>query len=58
MKTKYNFVLIFRDGVVPELPESKRRICIQESEQGYKNAIGSWNEEDIKDLEYYDANSE
>ena len=51
--SKYNFVLIFKDGIVPELPYSERNIIIHESAQGWKCAKGSWNEEDIKEFEYY-----
>ena len=52
---KYNYVLIFKDGIVPELPSSERTIIIHESAQGWKCAKGSWNEDEIKDFEYYPA---
>ena len=54
---RYNFVLIFKGGEVPELPESKRKILIHESEQGWKCAHGSWNKADIEKYEYYDSMS-
>ena len=49
----YNYVLIFKDGIVPELPYSERNVIIHESAQGWRCAIGSWEEEDIKGFEYY-----
>ena len=50
---KYNYILVFKDNKVPELPSSTRNILIHESEQGWKCAKGCWKEEQIKEFEYY-----
>lgn len=53
MKNKYNYILIFKDGDVPDLPESKRKIEIHKSQQDWKAAIGSWDKEQIKNFDEY-----
>lgn len=57
MMDKYNYVLMFKDGEVPALPESKRRIEIHKSEQNWKCAIGSWDKEQIEGYNYYSFES-
>ena len=57
-KPKYNFVLIFKDSIVPELPESQRDIIRHDSAQGWASVTGCWDESQINQFEYYDINSD